>query len=419
MATESSPRLSEAILKHAKAKFEARQNSAETSKGFDAFLRGLADPNRSATLPIKIDTSQSLSQYFISSSHNTYLTGNQLWSKASTDPYKDALKRGCRCIEIDVWDGGSPSTSSSDDEGGDRDVSKLTGMVKKGLTRLRSGSSVKSDEANPATEGQPSCQNLSVASNGEEASKDDSSRFSGLVKKGLTRLRSNSSLKPEDQSEITGDSPGPDQSTKPVPWRSASPQTREEPRVLHGYTATKEIPFRNVCQVIRHYAFKSSDLPLIVSLEIHCCHSQQELMVQIINDYWKEYLVSAPVDISDEIPLPSLESLRKKILIKVKYLPPKQKESKVAANAEKDSSSEDEDEVESVKKSKIIDALSKLGTYTRSYHFTSLDQPEARIPTHIFALSELKIISLQEQHAEALFKHNRSYLMRAYPKGVS
>lgn len=46
-----------------------------------------------------------MNEYFISTSHNTYLVGRQIAGQSSTEAYVSALTQGCRCVEIDCWDG--------------------------------------------------------------------------------------------------------------------------------------------------------------------------------------------------------------------------------------------------------------------------------------------------------------------------
>ncbi|KAF6834019.1 1-phosphatidylinositol-bisphosphate phosphodiesterase [Colletotrichum plurivorum] len=54
-----------------------------------------------------------LNEYFISSSHNTYLLGRQVAGLSSVEGYISALARGCRCVEVDCWDGadGQPTVN--------------------------------------------------------------------------------------------------------------------------------------------------------------------------------------------------------------------------------------------------------------------------------------------------------------------
>ncbi|POS86052.1 hypothetical protein EPUL_006704 [Erysiphe pulchra] len=55
--------------------------------------------------PTTYELERPLNEYFISSSHNTYLLGRQVAGQSSVEAYISALNRGCRCVEVDCWNG--------------------------------------------------------------------------------------------------------------------------------------------------------------------------------------------------------------------------------------------------------------------------------------------------------------------------
>lgn len=220
--------------------------------------------------------------------------------------------------------------------------------------------------------------------------------------------------------------------------RSKSSINKSEPLVMHAwkdatskrvFTLTTPVGFRDVCKAVRNSAFSHDNhLPIIVSLEVHCCFEQQEVMVKIMKEEWAGYLLDSPFDdCNPQERQPRLEELLDKILVKVKrpqskatVSTPKLPTLAVPAAYDDDLSPSDDERCERTgeKKTPICETLAALAIYTHSEHFKAFGTPSARTHSHIFSIVEGEIQKLYEKNPDELLQHNRHYMMRAYPHPI-
>nr|XP_039336261.1 1-phosphatidylinositol 4,5-bisphosphate phosphodiesterase eta-1 isoform X3 [Saimiri boliviensis boliviensis] len=91
-------------------KFEvSEENKLKNVLGIEGFTNFMRSPACDIFNPLHHEVYQDMDQplcnYYIASSHNTYLTGDQLLSQSKVDMYARVLQEGCRCVEVDCWDG--------------------------------------------------------------------------------------------------------------------------------------------------------------------------------------------------------------------------------------------------------------------------------------------------------------------------
>ncbi|XP_009575823.1 PREDICTED: 1-phosphatidylinositol 4,5-bisphosphate phosphodiesterase delta-4 [Fulmarus glacialis] len=254
----------------------------------DGFLMYLCSPEGSIFNPrhraLWQDMNQPLCHYFISSSHNTYLIEDQIRGQSSIEGYIRALKRGCRCLEVDCWDG----------------------------------------------------------PNGE-------------------------------------------------------------PMVYHGHTFTSKIPFREVVSTLGKYAFKTSDYPVILSLENHCSMEQQEVLAQQLKAILGEQLLTATTDGHVPTQLPSPEELKHKILVKGKKIG-RLEDTLDGPGDEAPEVSDDDNGAEAEEERRRVKAACGGGAVTPS--------------TAWLFSAEAKARKLIRDAGNEFVRHNAWQLTRIYPSGM-
>ncbi|KAJ3495344.1 hypothetical protein NLG97_g3458 [Lecanicillium saksenae] len=356
------------------------------------------------------DHTRPLTDYFINSSHNTYLEGHQVLSKSSPEQYRNVLLKGGRCIEIDIWNGESATPRSRSKSSAARHARQasavsLTNALEEAKKLFGSASHSRSASCNSATLV-------------EDSPKSSVHVFPSTSDK-------NDTLQPPP----------------PPVTRGRSSIAKGEPLVRHGGLFTYYCGFREVAEAIRDTAFETSDLPIVISFEVHADLDQQETMVKIMEEVWQDMLLVAPHDECDPLyQVPRLDQLRRKILIKAKRAhdapaPPTISvsapttqvdygyDSELSSHPAKLSKSVSTSAViapthDSNSKVPIHHKLKSLVIYTRGVKFEGLDTIQAAQPNHIFSVGEEELATIDQKNHRAVFLHNKNFLMRSYPDPI-
>ncbi|XP_075906623.1 1-phosphatidylinositol 4,5-bisphosphate phosphodiesterase delta-1a isoform X1 [Nelusetta ayraudi] len=208
-----------------------------------------------------------------------------------------------------------------------------------------------------------------------------------------------------------------------------------EPVIYHGHTFTSRVLFRDVIKAIKDYAFKTSEYPVILSLENHCSMEQQKLMAHHMISILGDALLNRPLGDTVPTDFPSPEELKGKFLIKGKRL---NKLGDAFTNnnttmedgtvSEEDEAAESKEGKENDQKSKpsksskskikLATELSDLVLYCKSVHFSGFEHAkDSQAFYEMSSFKESKAFSLAESSGTAYIHHNMDKLSRIYPGG--
>ncbi|XP_024886920.1 1-phosphatidylinositol 4,5-bisphosphate phosphodiesterase-like [Temnothorax curvispinosus] len=317
---------------------------AEKKLTKDGFIRYLMSDENAPVFLDKLeewmDMDQPLAHYYINSSHNTYLSGRQIGGKSTVEMYRQVLLAGCRCVELDCWDG-----------------------------------------------------------------------------------------KGED----------------------------EEPIITHGKAMCTDILFKDVIYAIRDTAFVTSEYPIILSFENHCCMKQQYKLAKYCDEIFGDLLLKEPLKDYPLEPgclLPPPSALKRKILIKNKRLKPEVEKAELELfragqfedkdevvedasapavapppepeppkEGEAPAAGEGTEEVQAVQYTgstmRVHPYLSAMINYAQPIKFQSFEAAESKnIHHNMSSFSETAALNYLKTHSVEFVNYNKRQMSRIYPKGT-
>ncbi|XP_059380612.1 1-phosphatidylinositol 4,5-bisphosphate phosphodiesterase delta-1a isoform X1 [Carassius carassius] len=202
-----------------------------------------------------------------------------------------------------------------------------------------------------------------------------------------------------------------------------------EPVIYHGHTLTSKVLFKDVIKAIKEYAFKTSQYPVILSLENHCSTEQQKIMANYLTSILGSALLTQALGHQMPNTFPGPEELKGRFLIKGKRLNKLDAAFNNNATEDVDSVSEEDEAAElkegeqkpkekGSKKIKLAKELSDLVIYCKSVHFSNFEHSRDNQAFYEMAsFKESKAMNLAENSATAFIHHNMDKLSRIYPGG--
>ena len=337
---------------------------------FSAFLSSPANNVLATKIPENHTFDRPLNEYFISSSHNTYLMGRQFGGSSSVEAYIRVLQRGCRCVEIDCWDGpdGRPIVLHGRTMTSSVSFSDCISVIAKYAFQSSPYPLIISLEVHCNPLQQQAMVDTMVKEFGDH-----------LLKEPITSTTTNLPPPEELKHKILLKVKTVEEQPTMPPESAASKREQSSARRERSFSSPWSRP----------QLLDNSGIPYGPTLSSSASTSPPDHVIA-----WQTGLGSVTTTSTSSSSSEDSDSGRKETLRPVRG---------------------------SIKtrKSKNIKSLSNLAIYTRGHKLSSFSSPESRTYNHVISLAERRFEALcKDPDTKAqLEKHNMRHLMRVYPSG--